>query len=76
MVAPSELAGRLSRLVFCALQDLFFEIQRKKTHIYCDVKESCPVLELKKIIEGILKAISHPSFDPFACCRCRCRSRC
>ncbi|VDD88453.1 unnamed protein product [Enterobius vermicularis] len=35
--------------------DLFFEIQRKKTHIFCDAKENAPILELKKIIEGILK---------------------
>uniref|UniRef100_A0A0N5AMS8 Ubiquitin-like domain-containing protein n=1 Tax=Syphacia muris TaxID=451379 RepID=A0A0N5AMS8_9BILA len=36
-------------------EDLFFEIQRRKTHIFCDAKETAPVLELKKIIEGILK---------------------
>uniref|UniRef100_A0A914VWD2 Ubiquitin-like domain-containing protein n=1 Tax=Plectus sambesii TaxID=2011161 RepID=A0A914VWD2_9BILA len=35
--------------------DLFFEIQRKKTHIFCDAKDSSTVLELKKVIEGILK---------------------
>nr|CDQ01268.1 BMA-ELB-1 [Brugia malayi] len=35
--------------------ELFFEILRRKTHIFCDVKENATVLELKKIIEGILK---------------------
>jgi len=39
--------------------DLFFEIQRKKTHIFCDAKESSTVLELKKVIEGILKVPTH-----------------
>uniref|UniRef100_A0A0N4U2F3 Ubiquitin-like domain-containing protein n=1 Tax=Dracunculus medinensis TaxID=318479 RepID=A0A0N4U2F3_DRAME len=36
-------------------QDLFFEIVRRKTHIFCDAAESANVLELKRIIEGILK---------------------
>lgn len=35
--------------------DLFFEVLRRKTHIFCDIKENATVLELKKIIEGILK---------------------
>ncbi|EFO24465.2 hypothetical protein LOAG_04024 [Loa loa] len=35
--------------------ELFFEILRRKTHIFCDVKENATVLEIKKIIEGILK---------------------
>ncbi|MFH4984353.1 hypothetical protein AB6A40_011062 [Gnathostoma spinigerum] len=35
--------------------DLYFEVLRRKTHIFCDVKENAQVLELKKIIEGILK---------------------
>ncbi|KHN72899.1 Transcription elongation factor B polypeptide 2 [Toxocara canis] len=35
--------------------DLFFEILRRKTHIFCDAKETANVLELKRIIEGILK---------------------
>jgi len=36
--------------------DLFFEIRRHKTHIFCDVKETSNILELKRIIQGILKA--------------------
>ncbi|VDO50905.1 unnamed protein product [Onchocerca flexuosa] len=36
-------------------KELFFEILRRKTHIFCDVKENATVLELKKIVEGILK---------------------
>uniref|UniRef100_A0A9J2PRB8 Ubiquitin-like domain-containing protein n=1 Tax=Ascaris lumbricoides TaxID=6252 RepID=A0A9J2PRB8_ASCLU len=35
--------------------DLFFEILRRKTHIFCDAKETANVLELKRIVEGILK---------------------
>jgi len=35
--------------------DVFLMIRRHKTHIFCDTKESSSVLELKKIIEGILK---------------------
>jgi len=35
--------------------DLFFEIRRHKTHIFCDAKETSNVLELKRIIQGILK---------------------
>ncbi|VDN05063.1 unnamed protein product [Thelazia callipaeda] len=38
-----------------SLQELFFEILRRKVHIFCHVKESANVLELKKIVEGILK---------------------
>ncbi|VDP05787.1 unnamed protein product [Soboliphyme baturini] len=36
-------------------KDLFFEVRRGKTHIFCDAKESSKVIELKKIIAGILK---------------------
>uniref|UniRef100_A0A915DFZ3 Ubiquitin-like domain-containing protein n=1 Tax=Ditylenchus dipsaci TaxID=166011 RepID=A0A915DFZ3_9BILA len=35
--------------------DLYFEIMRKKTHILCQAKDTSTVLELKKIVEGILK---------------------
>ena len=38
-----------------ALQDVFLMIRRKKTTIFTDAKESTTVLEVKKIIEGILK---------------------
>ncbi|VDK52832.1 unnamed protein product [Gongylonema pulchrum] len=38
-----------------ASQDLFFEILRRKTHIFCDAKENATVMELKRIVEGILK---------------------
>ena len=37
------------------LQDVFLMIRRKKTTIFTDAKESTTVLEVKKIIEGILK---------------------
>lgn len=30
-------------------------IRRKKTHIFCDAKESNTVLDLKRIVQGILK---------------------
>ena len=36
-------------------QDVFLMIRRKKTTIFTDAKESTTVLEVKKIIEGILK---------------------
>lgn len=32
-------------------------IRRKTTHIFCDAKESTSVLELKRMIQGILKVI-------------------
>lgn len=35
--------------------DVFLMIRRKNTTIFTDAKESTTVLELKKIIEGILK---------------------
>jgi len=35
--------------------DLFFEIRRHKTHIFCDAKETTNILELKRIVQGILK---------------------
>ncbi|VDK51588.1 unnamed protein product [Anisakis simplex] len=35
--------------------DLFFEILRRKTHVFCDAKETANVVELKRILEGILK---------------------
>ena len=41
------------------VQELFFEILHKKQHIFCDAKETAPVVELKKIVEGILKVCIH-----------------
>lgn len=35
--------------------DVFLSIRRKKTTIFTDAKESTTILEVKKIIEGILK---------------------
>lgn len=35
--------------------DVFLVIQHKKTTIFAEAKESSPVLELKHIVEGILK---------------------
>nr|XP_034342264.1 elongin-B-like [Arvicanthis niloticus] len=35
--------------------DVFLVIQHKKTNIFAEAKESSPVLELKYIVEGILK---------------------
>ena len=35
--------------------DVFLMIRRKKTTIFTDAKETTTVLEIKKIIEGILK---------------------
>lgn len=35
--------------------DVFMMIRRKKTTIFTDAKETTPVYELKKMIEGILK---------------------
>jgi len=35
--------------------DVFLMIRTKKTTIFTDAKENTPVLELKKMIEGILK---------------------
>lgn len=35
--------------------DLFFEIRYGKIHIFCEVKESHKVSELKKIVHGITK---------------------
>ncbi|KJH53083.1 hypothetical protein DICVIV_00768 [Dictyocaulus viviparus] len=37
------------------VHELFFEIVREKKHVFCDAKDSAPVLELKKIVEGVLK---------------------
>uniref|UniRef100_A0A0R3PVT6 Ubiquitin-like domain-containing protein n=1 Tax=Angiostrongylus costaricensis TaxID=334426 RepID=A0A0R3PVT6_ANGCS len=43
--------------LLCSLRfevhELFFEIVREKQHVFCDAKDSAPVLELKKIVEGI-----------------------
>jgi transcription elongation factor B subunit 2 len=50
------------------VQDLFFEIQRKKTHIFCDAKDSSTVLELKKVIEGILKVVFFWFWAGYNCC--------
>ena len=36
-------------------QDVFLMIRRKKTTIFTDAKESTTVLEVKRIVEGILK---------------------
>ncbi|KFO81359.1 Transcription elongation factor B polypeptide 2, partial [Cuculus canorus] len=36
-------------------QDVFLMIRRHKTTIFTDAKESSTVLELKRIVEGILK---------------------
>lgn len=40
---------------FIFLQDVFLMIRRKKTTIFTDAKDTTTVLELKKMIEGILK---------------------
>ena len=37
------------------IQDVFLMIRRHKTTIFTDAKESSTVLELKRIVEGILK---------------------
>ncbi|WKX98183.1 hypothetical protein Q1695_013677 [Nippostrongylus brasiliensis] len=37
------------------VHELFFEIVREKQHVFCDAKDSAPVLELKRIVEGVLK---------------------
>ncbi|EJW75976.1 hypothetical protein WUBG_13118, partial [Wuchereria bancrofti] len=49
------MSDQISTSVDNSKMELFFEILRRKTHIFCDVKENATVLELKKIIEGILK---------------------
>ncbi|VDP10780.1 unnamed protein product [Heligmosomoides polygyrus] len=41
------------------VHELFFEILREKQHVFCDAKDSAPVLELKRIVEGILKVVLH-----------------
>jgi len=38
-----------------ATMDVFLMIRRKKVTIFADAKESATVLDLKKIVEGILK---------------------
>ncbi len=40
---------------FPLFQDVFLMIRRKKTTIFTDTKDTATVLELKKMIEGILK---------------------
>ena len=42
----------IPRLCF---QDVFLMIQRRKLTIFLDAKESTPVIELKKMIQGIIK---------------------
>ncbi|VDM69380.1 unnamed protein product [Strongylus vulgaris] len=37
------------------VHELFFEIVREKQHVFCDAKDTAPVLELKRIVEGVLK---------------------
>lgn len=44
-------------------QDLHFEILRRKTHIFCNVREDSAVAELKKIIAGILKVCDCCAFQ-------------
>jgi elongin-B len=42
--------------IFCSrFQDVFMMIRRKKTTIFTDAKDTTTVLELKKMVEGILK---------------------
>uniref|UniRef100_A0A915HI04 Uncharacterized protein n=1 Tax=Romanomermis culicivorax TaxID=13658 RepID=A0A915HI04_ROMCU len=41
--------------IFRSVRELFFEVCRRKTHIFIDTMESNKVYDLKKIIEGILK---------------------
>jgi len=41
--------------VDCSQMELHFEILRKRTHIFCQSKDSVTPKELKKVIEGILK---------------------
>ena len=45
---------QLGILVFLP-QDVFLMIRRKKTTIFMDAKESVTVMELKKMIQGIVK---------------------
>jgi len=35
--------------------DVFLIVRRKRTHIFCEAKETSTVAELKKIIGGVLK---------------------
>ncbi|GAB6029701.1 hypothetical protein CHUAL_005424 [Chamberlinius hualienensis] len=35
--------------------DVFLMVRRKKTTLFTDAKETTPIYELKKIIEGVLK---------------------
>lgn len=37
------------------MQDVFLMVRRKKTTMFIDAKESTTVLELKKMIRGIMK---------------------
>ncbi|CAB3401458.1 unnamed protein product [Caenorhabditis bovis] len=40
-------------------QDFYFEVCRGKTHIYLDTKATACVLDLKFMLEGILKRRTH-----------------
>ncbi|CAJ0600362.1 unnamed protein product [Cylicocyclus nassatus] len=61
----SEMRSLLSFLLFGSstfecifsnmVHELFFEIVREKQHVFCDAKDTAPVLELKRIVEGVLK---------------------
>lgn len=51
-VYDHDLDSWLSRFPF---QDVFMMIRRKKTTIFTDAKDTTTVLELKKMVEGILK---------------------
>ena len=44
-----------SSISFFPLQDVFLMIRRKKVTVFTDAKESTTVLEVKKIVEGIVK---------------------
>ena len=41
----------------CFSQDVFLMIRRKKTTVFMDAKESTPVLEMKKMLQGITKKL-------------------
>jgi transcription elongation factor B subunit 2 len=42
-------------ILILLLKDVFLMIRRKKVTIFTDAKESTTVLEVKKIVEGIVK---------------------
>ncbi|TGZ54599.1 Transcription elongation factor B polypeptide 2 [Temnothorax longispinosus] len=51
----ANLQARSHDDLFPVLQDVFLMIRRKKLTIFTDAKDDTTVLELKKMIEGIMK---------------------